>query len=46
MFIKINGCVETEKSHDEFLDEFITWLESRGEYFEGVTKEFKDEDYE
>ena len=44
MFIKIDGCIETEKTHDEFLEEFITWIESRKEYFTGTTKKWEDED--
>ncbi|KLU62967.1 HTH-type transcriptional regulator SinR [Peptococcaceae bacterium CEB3] len=41
--IEINGCVETDLSHDQWLDKFIDWLESRGEYFNGGTKDITDE---
>ncbi|KLU59682.1 DNA-binding transcriptional repressor PuuR [Peptococcaceae bacterium CEB3] len=41
--IEINGCVETDLGHDQWLDEFIDWLESRGEYFGGGTKDITDE---
>lgn len=35
--IEINGCVITEKSYDEWLNDFINWLESREESFGGGT---------
>ena len=38
MVIEINGAVETNKSHDEWLDDFVAWLESRDESFAGGTK--------
>ncbi|CAA7600304.1 Hypothetical protein DEACI_0956 [Acididesulfobacillus acetoxydans] len=41
--IEINGCVETDLSHDQWLDDFIDWLESRGEYFGGGTKDVTSE---
>ncbi|KLU59941.1 hypothetical protein CEB3_c40750 [Peptococcaceae bacterium CEB3] len=37
--IEINGCVETDLSHDQWLDEFIGWIESRGEYFGGEVEQ-------
>lgn len=33
----IEGGITTNKSHDEWLSDFITWLESRGETFGGYT---------
>lgn len=33
--IKIDGCVQTNLTEDEWTDEFIEWLESRGECFGG-----------
>lgn len=35
--IEINGCVITTKLYDEWLSDFIEWLESRGEVFGGGT---------
>lgn len=40
--IEIDGCVLTTKSHDEWLSDFIDWLESRGERFGGGTNCDKD----
>lgn len=37
--ISINGAVESEKPHDVWLDDFIDWVESRGESFGGLTSE-------
>lgn len=37
--IKIDGWVCSYKGHDKWLDDFLIWLESRGEYFGGVTGE-------
>lgn len=42
--IDINGCVETKLSHDQWLDDFIDWLESRSESFGGGTKDVTDEE--
>jgi hypothetical protein len=44
--VEINGCVETQLSHDEWLNDFIKWLESRHEYFGGGTKDVTDEEDE
>lgn len=33
--IKIDGCVETALTQEQWEPEFFTWLESRGEYFIG-----------
>lgn len=44
---KIEGAVKSSKNDDEWLDDFIDWLESRGESFAGVTaKEFNPEEDE
>jgi len=37
--ILIDGCIETDLTHDEWLDQFILWLESRNECFGGGTKD-------
>lgn len=37
MVLTINGAVETEKSHLDWLEEFTVWLESREESFAGGT---------
>lgn len=37
MIIQIEGAVETNKTHLDWLEEFTTWLESRGEVFAGGT---------
>jgi len=42
--IEISGVVTTKKGHLEWLDEFIDWLESRGEFFGGGTSELTEED--
>ncbi|WP_261487096.1 hypothetical protein [Acididesulfobacillus acetoxydans] len=36
--------METDLSHDQWLDDFIDWLESRGEYFGGGTKDVTSEE--
>jgi len=38
--VEIHGCVTTSKTVEEFGDDFIAWLESRGESFGGSYKEF------
>ena len=38
--VEIHGCVTTSKTVEEFTDELITWIESRGESFGGSCKEF------
>jgi len=42
--LKISGVVTTKKPHLEWLDDFIDWLESRGEFFGGGVSELKEED--
>ena len=43
MYINIEGSIQTKATHDEWVDDFIIWLESRGENFGGVTEEVKDD---
>lgn len=42
--IEINGCIEipAEMSMDEFYDEFIEFVESKGWYFGGGFREILD----
>ena len=42
--IKINGVITTLKEESDFMDDFIEWLESRGETFFGLTSELKEEE--
>ena len=42
--VEIKGCVETFLSDDEWLDQFIDWLELRGECFGGGTQDVTDTD--
>lgn len=46
--IQINGTIEIPKnvSHDDFMDEFLTWCESKGYYFGGGTVEIEDDNEE
>jgi hypothetical protein len=40
--IMINGSVlDVDVTHNEFLDEFIEWIESKGWNFMGATTEIK-----
>lgn len=40
-WMDITGCIQISTDPDTWLDDFIEWLESRGESFAGVTgKEF------
>ena len=41
--IEINGVINTSKEESDFMDDFIEWLESRGETFFGLTSELKKE---
>ena len=41
--IEINGVINTTKEELDFMDDFIEWLESRGETFFGLTSELKKE---
>lgn len=42
----VNGCVEVPKemTGEEFYNEFIGFVESKGRYFGGTINEFKDEE--
>ncbi|MEI4800566.1 hypothetical protein WAZ07_04355 [Bacillus sp. FJAT-51639] len=41
--ISINGAVlDVDVSHDEFIDEFIQWIESKGWSFIGITDEITE----
>jgi hypothetical protein len=40
--IHIDGIVETDISHDEWLDQFIKWIEENGWTFGGITEEQED----
>ena len=42
--IKINGVISTLKEESDFMDDFIEWLESRGETFFGLTSELKEDE--
>ncbi len=35
--IKIEGIIETNFKHEDFLAEFIKWIEVMDSYFQGVT---------
>ena len=41
--IEINGVINTTKEELDFMDDFIEWLESRGETFFGLTSELKED---
>lgn len=45
--IEISGCVEIspEITMDDFTDEFIEWIESKGWYFGGGFREIVDGHY-
>ena len=36
--IEIDGCIETSLTHDEWLNQFVLWVESCNERFGGGTK--------
>ena len=42
--IEIEGIISTPLSEYEFMDDFIEWLESRGETFFGLTSELKKDE--
>ncbi|MDM5153904.1 hypothetical protein QUF88_08710 [Bacillus sp. DX1.1] len=43
--IAINGAIlDVDVSHDEFIDEFIAWTESKGWSFMGMTDEVTEEE--
>lgn len=37
-YVKIDGIINTNLKQDEFLDKFLTWLESHGWCFCGITQ--------
>lgn len=41
--IQLDGCVTTCRSTDEWTDDFLKWLESRGETFGGGINEYSDD---
>ena len=42
--IKIDGVISTSKEESDFMDDFIEWLESRGETFFGLTYKLKEDE--
>ena len=42
--IAIEGIISTPLSESDFMDDFIEWLESRGETFFGLTSELKGDE--
>ncbi|WP_459500899.1 hypothetical protein [Bacillus sp. C1] len=43
--ISINGAIlDVDVSHDEFLDEFIEWVDAKGWSFMGMTDEITEEE--
>ena len=42
--IKIDAVISTSKEESDFMDEFIEWLESRGETFFGLTSKLKEDE--
>ncbi|PFK31765.1 MULTISPECIES: hypothetical protein [Bacillus cereus group] len=43
--ISVNGAIlDVDVSHDEFLDEFIEWVDSKGWSFMGMTDEITEEE--
>ena len=42
--IEINGLISTPLSELAFMDDFIEWLESRGETFFGLSSELKEDE--
>ena len=42
--IKIDAVISTTKEESDFMDDFIEWLESRGETFFGLTSELKEKE--
>lgn len=39
--IKIGGIVETDKSAEDWMNDFVDWIESRKEYFGGGARKEK-----
>ena len=42
--LEIDGLLDVTVEHEEFLNEFYEWLDSKGWTFLGVTKELEDEE--
>ena len=42
--IKIDAVISTTKDESDFMDDFIEWLESRGETFFGLISELKEDE--
>ena len=42
--IKINGVISTTKDESDFMDDFIEWLENRGETFFRLTYNLKEDE--
>lgn len=40
--VEINGVVISDMDEEKFIDEFITWVESIGGEFLGITKELEE----
>lgn len=41
-WLDIEGSIEIDVEHDEFLEKFYEWLEANGWSFAGVTKESEE----
>ena len=41
--IQINDCVEVDVTEEEFTEEFISWLESKGWFFGGGINQYKED---
>jgi hypothetical protein len=42
-WLDIQGSIQVDVDHDEFLDQFYQWLESKGWSFGGSTEPSKEE---
>jgi hypothetical protein len=42
-YISMEGIIETDLSHKEFLDKFIVWVENNGYRFCGSSREVDEE---
>jgi hypothetical protein len=40
--VEVNGVIETNLSYDVWLEDFMGWIESRGEYFGGGTHQINE----
>ena len=43
--IDVDICVATDKDLNTWMDDFIDWVESRGEYFGGSIKLFDEKTF-